>query len=160
MKALSVLCLTISVIVAVCSFVPLQKAQTPQVTITPCLNPFVSGLISQDSILFARPFDTIRVDREPYLDIAELERNVQFPKLNSATKTFLSHKRSRYVVRVRAFIDRNGNCTRTMVEQTDSELFDIAAQKAIQNTHFIAACRRDTAVPTWTSIPVVFSLKR
>ncbi len=135
-----------------------QKKKDSGNTISSCYNPFLTGLTREDSLLLARPFDSVQIDREPYLDIQELQKRVteHFPKLSNGKKEYLARIRSRYTVRVRALIDRNGKCAKTVIERTDSDIFITAAEKAIQEVQFVAACRQGESISAWTTIPIVF----
>lgn len=95
----------------------------------------------------------IPVEKQPGMDMAELQKLVEYPKL--AKEANIEGR-----VVVRALIDKSGEVRKTMVEYTDNSMLNQAAIDAIENyRNFTPAIQYDKAVTVWISIPIRFRLR-
>jgi protein TonB len=111
-----------------------------------------SDVVIEQKIEEPDPYEFISVEQEPYIDIAELQRKVVYPPL--AIRAGVEGK-----VFIRVLVGPNGKPLKSMVEQSDSELLEKAAQKAVMDSQFTPAIQNGKPVQCWVSIPVSFKLK-
>ncbi len=99
------------------------------------------------------PGDFIPVEKQPGMDIAELQKLVEYPKL--AKEAGVEGR-----VIVKALIDADGKVRKTLVEYTDNSLLNQAAIDAIKNyKKFTPAIQNNKPVMVWISIPLRFKLR-
>ena len=99
------------------------------------------------------PDEFVPVEKQPGMDIAELQKLVEYPKL--AKEAGVEGR-----VIVKALIDANGKVRRTLVEYTDNSLLNQAAIDAIKNyKNFTPAIQNNKPVMVWISIPLRFKLR-
>jgi protein TonB len=97
-------------------------------------------------------YDFIPVEKEPSIDIKELQKRVIYPEL--AKRAGIEGK-----VTVRVLVGKNGAPKKYMVESTDSETLNQAAVDAIMKSVFTPAIQNNQPIDCWVSIPVLFKLK-
>ncbi len=97
-------------------------------------------------------YDFIPVEKEPSVDIKELQKRVVYPEL--AKRAGIEGK-----VTVRVLVGKNGSPKKYMVESTDSETLNQAAVDAIMKSVFTPAIQNNQPIDCWVSIPVLFKLK-
>jgi protein TonB len=90
---------------------------------------------------------------EPVGGFAAILRHIKYPDIARRAGVECD-------VIVGAFIDKNGNCIKTvMLKDTGSELgFEAAAQQAVMKVKWKPALQRDTPIEVWVSVPVSFRL--
>lgn len=99
------------------------------------------------------PDEFVPVEKQPGMDIAELQKLVEYPKL--AKEAGVEGR-----VIVKALIDKNGSVKKTLVEYTDNSLLNQAAIDAIKNyKKFTPAIQNNKPVVVWISIPIRFKLR-
>jgi protein TonB len=99
------------------------------------------------------PDDFIPVEKQPGMDIVELQKLVEYPKL--AREAGIEGR-----VVIRALIDKNGKVKKTLVEHSDNSLLNQAAIDAIKNyKNFTPAIQNNKPVMVWISIPIRFKLR-
>jgi|SRR6056300_518784 TonB family protein len=99
------------------------------------------------------PGDFIAVEKQPGMDIVELQKLVEYPKL--AKEAGVEGR-----VIVKALIDKSGGVRKTLVEYTDNSLLNQAAIDAIKNyKNFTPAIQNKQPVMVWISIPIRFKLR-
>lgn len=97
-------------------------------------------------------YDFIPVEKEPYIDIKELQKKVSYPEL--AKRAGIEGR-----VTIRVLVGKNGVPKKHLLESTDSELLNDAAIKAIMSSVFTPAIQNNQPIDCWVSIPVVFKLR-
>ena len=99
------------------------------------------------------PDEFVPVEKQPGMDIAELQKSVQYPKL--AREAGIEGR-----VMIRALIDKEGKVRKTLVEYTDNSLLNQAAIDAIKNyKNFTPAIQNNKPIMIWISIPIRFKLR-
>jgi len=99
------------------------------------------------------PGEFIAVEKQPGMDIVELQKLVEYPKL--AKEAGVEGR-----VIVKALIDKSGGVRKTLVEYTDNSLLNQAAIDAIKNyKNFTPAIQNNQPVMVWISIPIRFKLR-
>ncbi len=99
------------------------------------------------------PPDTfVAVEKEPYINLDELQRMVVYPKLAIAAGV-----QGKVIVRV--FVNIDGKPLKSIVESSENELLNEAAVKAVLNSVFTPAIQNGKPVGLWVSIPIQFRLK-
>lgn len=94
----------------------------------------------------------IPVEIEPQIDLAELQRNVVYPKI--AVEAGIEGK-----VIVNVFVDKYGKVRKTEVIFSESQLLNQAALDAVSKTTFTAAIQNKEPIGCWVSIPINFKLR-
>lgn len=97
-------------------------------------------------------YDFVPVEKEPYIDIKELQRKVVYPDL--AKRAGIEGK-----VNIRVLVGKNGVPKKHIVESTDSDLLNDAAIKAVMSSVFTPAIQNNQPIDCWVSIPIVFRLR-
>jgi|GEM_PF-417920 len=97
-------------------------------------------------------YEFVPVEKEPYLDIKELQSRVEYPDI--ARRANIQGK-----VLVRVLVGKNGIPIKCSVQSSDSDLLDPAATKAIMKSVFTPALQNSQPVTCWVSIPVIFIMK-
>lgn len=97
-------------------------------------------------------YDFVPVEKEPYIDIKELQRKVTYPDL--AKRAGIEGK-----VNIRVLVGKNGVPKKHIVESTDSDLLNDAAIKAVMSSVFTPAIQNNQPIDCWVSIPIVFRLR-
>jgi TonB family protein len=124
-------------------FAQLTSFESPAIAIS---------LRAEDSVIVGRPFEVVKVDREPWADVRELQYNILYPAV-----AVRGGVQGRVVVRV--LIDREGNCVKGFVIYSDSELLNHSAMQAVRYTKFTPASRNGSAVPCWTEVPITYQIR-
>jgi periplasmic protein TonB len=94
----------------------------------------------------------IPVEKEPYIDLVELQKNIVYPEL--ARRAGIEGK-----VLVRVLVDKEGKPKKHRIEYSDNEQLNDAAVKAIMKSVFTPAIQNDRPVTCWVTIPVTFRLR-
>jgi periplasmic protein TonB len=97
-------------------------------------------------------YDFVPVEKEPYIDIKELQRKVVYPEL--AKRAGIEGK-----VNIRVLVGKNGVPKKHLIESTDSDLLNDAAVKAVMSSVFTPAIQNNQPIDCWVSIPIVFRLR-
>lgn len=97
-------------------------------------------------------YDFVPVEKEPYIDIKELQKKVVYPDL--AKRAGIEGK-----VNIRVLVGKNGVPKKHLVESTDSDLLNDAAIKAVMSSVFTPAIQNNQPIDCWVSIPIVFRLR-
>ncbi len=97
-------------------------------------------------------YDFVPVEKEPYIDIKDLQRRVVYPEL--AKRAGIEGK-----VNIRVLVGKNGVPKKYLIESTDSELLNDAAVKATMSAVFTPAIQNNQPIDCWVSIPIVFRLR-
>jgi protein TonB len=97
-------------------------------------------------------YEFVPVEKEPYLDIKELQSRVEYPDM--ARRANIQGK-----VLVRVLVGKNGIPIKCSVQSSDSDLLESAATKAIMKSVFTPALQNSQPVTCWVSIPVIFVIK-
>ncbi len=97
-------------------------------------------------------YEFIAVDKEPFIDIKELQSKVVYPEV--ARRANISGK-----VLLRVLVSKTGLPKRCIVENSDSELLDAAAVKAVMESKFTPAIQANHPIDCWVSLPVVFVMR-
>ncbi|MFP4527075.1 MAG: energy transducer TonB [Candidatus Kapaibacterium sp.] len=92
------------------------------------------------------------VDRQPMVDLADLQKNVVYPEL--ARRAGIEG-----TVVLRVLIDTDGLVRRMAVLATDSELLNEAAMNAVIKSTFTPAIQNSEPVMCWVNIPIRFRLR-
>jgi TonB family protein len=111
-----------------------------------------TGLIAQDSIIINRPFNPLKVDKEPPVDLRAINLKIIYPE--PAKRADIQGK-----VVIRALIDRNGICVKCFVEYTDSDLLVDSTLHGVKNTKLQPAIKDGKPIPYWVSIPIIYRLR-
>ena len=99
------------------------------------------------------PDEFIPVEKQPGMDIAELQRLVEYPRL--AKEAGIEGR-----VIVKALINKKGQVLKTLVEYSDNQLLNEAAINAIKDyKNFTPAIQNGQPVTIWVSIPLKFKLR-
>jgi len=97
-------------------------------------------------------YEFIAVDKEPYIDVKDLQAKVVYPEV--ARRANISGK-----VLLRVLVLKTGMPKRCIVENSDSELLDAAAIKAVMESKFTPAIQANHPIDCWVSLPVVFVMR-
>jgi periplasmic protein TonB len=100
----------------------------------------------------ADPYAFVPVEKEPYIDIKELQRKVIYPDL--AKRAGIEGK-----VNIRVLVGKNGSPKKNIIESTDSDLLNEAAIRAVMSSQFTPAIQNNQPIDCWVSIPIVFRLR-
>jgi periplasmic protein TonB len=100
----------------------------------------------------ADPYAFVPVEKEPYIDIKELQRKVVYPDL--AKRAGIEGK-----VNIRVLVGKNGSPKKNIIESTDSDLLNEAAIRAVMSSQFTPAIQNNQPIDCWVSIPIVFRLR-
>lgn len=98
------------------------------------------------------PYEFDAVEKEPYVDLKELQQKVIYPEL--ALRSGISGK-----VILRVLIGKNGAPKKYLVESSESSLLNEAAIKAVMSSVATPAIHLNQPVDHWISIPIVFRLR-
>lgn len=99
------------------------------------------------------PDDFIPVEKEPDVDLAKLQKLVEYPDM--ARRAGVEGK-----VILRVLVDAKGRATKTLVEASDNELLNEAAVNAIRKYGtFTPAIQNGEPIMCWVSIPIRFKLR-
>lgn len=96
--------------------------------------------------------DFVFVEKEPQVDLAELQKKIIYPEM--AKRAGIEGK-----VTVRVLVGKDGKPMKAVVQQSDSELLNKAAVKAVMESVFTPAIQNQQPVTTWVSIPINFTLR-
>ena len=96
--------------------------------------------------------DFIDVEKEPSIDLEQLQQRLEYPQLAIRIGT-----QGKVVIRV--LVGTDGKPKRNIVEYSDSEILNPAAQEAVMESIFTPAVQNGKAIPCWVSIPIQFRLK-
>ncbi len=97
-------------------------------------------------------YDFIPVEKEPYIDIKDLQKKVIYPEL--AKRAGIEGK-----VNIRVLVGKNGAPKKYIIESSDSDLLNDAAIKATMASVFTPAIQNNQPIDCWVSIPIVFKLR-
>jgi len=92
------------------------------------------------------------VEKEPVVDLAELQKNVEYPAM--ARQIGLEGKAI-----IRVYVDMYGKPQRTEVQMSAGEMLNKAANDAIMKTTFTPAIQNKQPIGCWVSIPINFKLR-
>jgi protein TonB len=92
------------------------------------------------------------VEKEPGFDYASLQKSVKYPDL--ARRNNIEGQ-----VIVAALIGKDGKIIRTQVTESDHELLNDEAVKAVMRTSFTPAIQNGNPVTCWVRIPIRFRLR-
>ncbi len=98
------------------------------------------------------PDEFIPVEKEPYIDLAELQKKIVYPEI--ARRAGIEGK-----VLIRVLVDKNGKPKKYRIEYSDNEMLNKAAVKAVMSSVFAPAIQNKRPVQCWVTIPVVFRLR-
>lgn len=118
----------------------------------------VLGLANEDIKVEVRDdeepdmYEFVPVEKEPYLDIKELQSRVEYPDI--AKRANIQGK-----VLVRVLVGKNGIPVKCSIQSSDSDLLEPAATKAIMKSVFTPALQNSQPVTCWVSIPVIFIIR-
>lgn len=99
------------------------------------------------------PDEFIPVEKEPNVDLVELQKLVKYPEL--ARKAGVEGQ-----VIVKVLVDEKGNARKTLIEYSDNELLNQAALDAIsQYKGFTPGIQNGNPIMVWVSIPIRFRLR-
>lgn len=96
--------------------------------------------------------DFIAVEVEPRFDYEDLKRRVVYPQI--ARSSGIEGK-----VTVGVLIGKTGKIEKIQIIDSENEVLDKAALKAVNETTFAPALQNGTPVRTWVRIPVQFRLR-
>lgn len=94
----------------------------------------------------------VAVEKEPQFDYADLKRRVVYPDM--ARRAGIEGK-----VQVAALIGKDGRVVEIRIIETDNNILNDAAVKAVRETPFTPAIQNGNPVITWVRIPIVFELR-
>lgn len=97
-------------------------------------------------------YEPTPVEREPFLDIRELQKLVVYPEM--AKRAGIGGR-----VFVRVLVGKNGVPKKHIIEGSDSDLLNAAAAKAVMSAVFTPAIQNNKPVECWVSIPIIFRLR-
>jgi TonB family protein len=97
-------------------------------------------------------YEFMPVDKEPYIDIVELQKRVVYPDI--ARRAGIEG-----TVNIRVLVDKKGNPKKYIIESTDSDLLNKAAVDAVMSSRFTPAIQGNTPLDCWISIPMNFRMK-
>jgi protein TonB len=97
-------------------------------------------------------YEPTPVEREPFLDIRELQKLVVYPEV--AKRAGIEGR-----VFVRVLVGKNGVPKKHIIEGSDSDLLNGAAAKAVMSAVFTPAIQNNKPVECWVSIPIIFRLR-
>jgi TonB family protein len=97
-------------------------------------------------------YEFIAVEKEPYIDLAELQKKIEYPEM--AKRANVEGK-----VTIRVLVGKDGKPIKTLIEQSDNELLNDAARKAVLKSIFTPAIQNGHAITCWVSIPISFRLR-
>lgn len=97
-------------------------------------------------------YEPIPVEREPFLDIRDLQKLVVYPEV--AKRAGIEGR-----VFVRVLVGKNGVPKKHIIEGSDSDLLSASAAKAVMSAVFTPAIQNNKPVECWVSIPIVFRLR-
>lgn len=94
----------------------------------------------------------VPVEREPYVDLKELQKKIVYPDL--AKRAGIQGR-----VGVRVLIAKTGVPKKYIIQQSDSDLLNESAAQAVMSAVFTPAIQNNQPVECWVSIPIVFRLR-
>lgn len=94
----------------------------------------------------------VPVEKDPYVDIKDLQKKVVYPEV--AKRAGIEGR-----VNVRVLIPKTGVPKKYIIWQSDSELLNEPAAKAVMSSVFTPAIQNNQPVECWVSIPIVFRLR-
>jgi TonB family protein len=94
----------------------------------------------------------IAVEQEPAFDLAELQKNVEYPEM--ARRAGIQGQ-----VLIRVYIDKEGKPRKYFIQSSDSQMLNDAATKAVLKTVYTPAIQNHQPTGCWISIPIKFQLK-
>ncbi|TAE27887.1 MAG: energy transducer TonB [Candidatus Kapaibacterium sp.] len=97
-------------------------------------------------------YEFMAVDKEPYIDIADLQKRVVYPDI--ARRAGIEG-----TVNIRVLVDKKGKPKKYIIESTDSDLLNKAAIDAVMSSTFTPAIQGTTPLDCWVSIPMNFRMK-
>ncbi|MCS6808358.1 MAG: energy transducer TonB [Bacteroidota bacterium] len=97
-------------------------------------------------------YEFIPVDKEPYVDLAELQKRVVYPDI--ARRAGIEG-----TVNIRVLVDKKGQPKKYIIESSDSDLLTKAAIDAVMSARFTPAIQGTNPMDCWVSIPINFRLR-
>lgn len=94
----------------------------------------------------------IPVEKEPYIDLADLQRRIVYPEM--ARKAGIEGS-----VVVRVLVDKNGKPKKAVIQSSDSQMLNQAAIDAVMKSTFTPAIQNGQPILCWVSIPIRFKLR-
>jgi protein TonB len=98
------------------------------------------------------PYVFIPVEKEPYIDIKELQKSVIYPDL--AKRVGVEGK-----VNIRVLVGKNGVPKKWIIESSDSDLLNESAIKAVMKSVFTPAIQNNQPIDCWVSVPIIYRLR-
>lgn len=98
------------------------------------------------------PREFYPIEKEPYVDIKDLQKKVVYPE--TAKRAGIEGR-----VSIRVLIAKTGVPKKYIIWQSDSELLNESAAKAVMGSVFTPAIQNNRPVECWVSIPIVFRLR-
>ena len=97
-------------------------------------------------------YEFMPVDKEPYIDLAELQKRIVYPEI--ARRAGIEGS-----VSIRVLVDKKGLPKKYIIEATDSDLLNKAAIDAVMSSRFTPAIQGNQPLDCWISIPINFRMK-
>jgi protein TonB len=97
-------------------------------------------------------YEFMPVDKEPYIDLAELQKRIVYPEIARRAGVEGS-------VTIRVLVDKKGSPKKYIIEATDSDLLNKAAVDAVMSSRFTPAIQGNQPLDCWISIPINFRMK-
>ncbi len=99
------------------------------------------------------PDDFIAVEKEPALDIAQLQKLVEYPEI--ARRAGIEGR-----VIIRVLVRKDGTIIKPFVEYSDNSMLDKAAMSAIKTYGKLSpAIQNGQPIDCWLSVPITFKLR-
>lgn len=99
------------------------------------------------------PDDFIAVEKEPALDIAQLQKLVEYPEI--ARRAGIEGR-----VIIRVLVRKDGTIMKPFVEYSDNSMLDKAAMSAIKGYGKLSpAIQNGQPIDCWLSVPITFKLR-
>ncbi|TAE24998.1 MAG: energy transducer TonB [Candidatus Kapaibacterium sp.] len=98
------------------------------------------------------PYADFPVEKEPFIDLKEVQKKVVYPALAKRAKI-------EGRVNIRVIVGKNGIPRKPIIESTDSDLLNNEAVRVVMNSVFTPALQNNQPIDCWISIPIVFRLR-
>lgn len=98
------------------------------------------------------PDDFIPVEKEPYVDLAALQKKVQYPEM--AKRAQIEGR-----VTIRVLVGKDGKPKKFRIDDSDNDILNKAASDAVMSSTFPPGIQNGSPVECWVSIPITFKLR-